>query len=202
MRENYNQDQTVITYERTGESTNTNALGMREMQARVYEKRQEQYLLVKAPPASGKSRAMMFVALDKLAHQGIRKVIVAVPEKSIGRSFKPTPLKKYGFFDDFLAEPSSVRQPSSHPHSAMSGVYEQALHLSSAALPAPSLLAPQDALPATGGRYTRETAPECRPIDYSMLLYSYLYLFMQMRCKYTTNNRNKQIIIEYLLKMW
>ena len=101
MRENYNQDQTVITYERTGESTNTNALGMREMQARVYEKRQEQYLLVKAPPASGKSRAMMFVALDKLAHQGIRKVIVAVPEKSIGRSFKPTPLKKYGFFDDW-----------------------------------------------------------------------------------------------------
>lgn len=50
MRENYNQDQTVITYERTGQSTNTNALGMREMQARVYEKRQEQYLLVKAPP--------------------------------------------------------------------------------------------------------------------------------------------------------
>lgn len=101
MRENYNQDQTVITYEQTGQSTNTNALGMREMQARVYEKRQEQYLLVKAPPASGKSRAMMFVALDKLAHQGIRKVIVAVPEKSIGRSFKPTPLKKYGFFEDW-----------------------------------------------------------------------------------------------------
>lgn len=101
MRENYNQDQTVITYERTGQSTNTNALGMREMQARVYEKRQEQYLLVKAPPASGKSRAMMFVALDKLAHQGIRKVIVAVPEKSIGRSFKRTPLKKYGFFEDW-----------------------------------------------------------------------------------------------------
>lgn len=101
MRENYNQDQTVITYEQTGQSTNTNALGMREMQARVYEKRQEQYLLVKAPPASGKSRAMMFVALDKLAHQGIRKVIVAVPEKSIGRSFKRTPLKKYGFFEDW-----------------------------------------------------------------------------------------------------
>ena len=57
IRENYNQDQTVITYEQTGRSTNTNELGMREMQARVYEKRNEHYLLVKAPPASGKSRA-------------------------------------------------------------------------------------------------------------------------------------------------
>ena len=101
MRENYNQDQTVITYEQTGRSTNTNEMGMREMQARVYEHRQEQYLLVKAPPASGKSRAMMFVALDKLTHQGIRKVIVAVPEKSIGRSFKRTPLKLSGFFEDW-----------------------------------------------------------------------------------------------------
>ena len=43
----------------------------------------------------------MFVALDKLAYQGIKKVIVAVPEKSIGRSFKDTSLKKYGFFDDW-----------------------------------------------------------------------------------------------------
>jgi superfamily II DNA or RNA helicase len=101
IRENYNQDQTVITYERTGRSTKTNEMGMREMQARVYEKRQEQYLLVKAPPASGKSRAMMFVALDKLEHQGIRKVVVAVPEKSIGRSFKSTALKKFGFFADW-----------------------------------------------------------------------------------------------------
>lgn len=101
LRENYRSDQTVISYEQTGWSTNTNELGMREMQARVYEKRNEKYLLVKAPPASGKSRAMMFVALDKLAHQGIKKVIVAVPEKSIGRSFKNTTLKKYGFFEDW-----------------------------------------------------------------------------------------------------
>ena len=101
IRENYNQDQTVITYEQTGRSTNTNELGMRDMQARVYERRNEKYLLVKAPPASGKSRAMMFVALDKLAHQGIKKVIVAVPEKSIGRSFKRTSLKKNGFFKDW-----------------------------------------------------------------------------------------------------
>lgn len=101
LRDNYKSDQTVITYEQTGQSTNTNEMGMRDMQARVYEKRNEKYLLVKAPPASGKSRAMMFVALDKLAHQGVKKVIVAVPEKSIGRSFKDTSLKKYGFFDDW-----------------------------------------------------------------------------------------------------
>lgn len=62
-----------INYNGTGQSQNTNALGMREMQARVYEKRTSQYLLVKAPPASGKSRALMFVALDKLANQGIKK---------------------------------------------------------------------------------------------------------------------------------
>ncbi len=105
QNENYQNDQMTITYEQTGRSTNTDAMGMREMQARVYEQRTEQYLLVKAPPASGKSRAMMFVALDKLAYQGIRKVIVAVPEKSIGRSFLPTPLKRYGFYADWSVSP-------------------------------------------------------------------------------------------------
>ena len=72
-----------IKYAQTGKSSTTDSMGMREMQAMVYEQRNRQHLLVKAPPASGKSRAMMFVALDKLAHQGIRKVIVAVPEKSL-----------------------------------------------------------------------------------------------------------------------
>lgn len=92
-------------YEHTGASSNTDALGMREMQAMVYAQRDRQHLLVKAPPASGKSRAMMFVALDKLAHQGIRKVIVAVPQKNIGRSFNNTELKKYGFFCDWIILP-------------------------------------------------------------------------------------------------
>ena len=94
-----------INYEHTGLSTGTNPLGMREMQAKVYEAREKQYLLVKAPPASGKSRAMMFVALYKMAHQGIRKTIVAVPEKSIGGSFKNTELKKFGFFCDWTVAP-------------------------------------------------------------------------------------------------
>lgn len=37
-------------------------MGMRAMQERVWQHRGEQYLLLKSPPASGKSRALMFVA--------------------------------------------------------------------------------------------------------------------------------------------
>jgi len=90
-----------VTYAQTGKSKSTNELGMREMQAKAYEARSAQYLLLKAPPASGKSRALMFIALDKLINQGIKKVIVAVPERSIGNSFAPTELKKYGFYADW-----------------------------------------------------------------------------------------------------
>lgn len=90
-----------VCYAQTGRSKKINAMGMREMQAKAYEARTAQYLLLKAPPASGKSRALMFIALDKLIHQGIRKVIVAVPERSIGNSFSPTELTKYGFFADW-----------------------------------------------------------------------------------------------------
>lgn len=90
-----------IQYGQTGASATTDALGMREMQRIVYAARSRQYLLVKAPPASGKSRALMFVALDKLANQGIKRVIVAVPEKTIARSFKDTELVPYGFFADW-----------------------------------------------------------------------------------------------------
>ena len=92
------------TYAQTGNSTTMNEMGMREMQSRAFAKRQSQYLLIKSPPASGKSRAMMFLALDKLIHQGIKKVIVAVPEMSIGKSFKSTELTKYGFFADWKVE--------------------------------------------------------------------------------------------------
>ena len=55
-----------VEYDQTGKSKSTNALGMREMQEKAYEGRTAQYLLLKAPPASGKSRALMFIALDKL----------------------------------------------------------------------------------------------------------------------------------------
>lgn len=94
-----------VQYAQTGKSSNTDELGMREMQAMVYAQRHRQHLLVKAPPASGKSRAMMFVALDKLANQGVKKVIVAVPQQNIGRSFKDTSLKKFGFFEDWVIPP-------------------------------------------------------------------------------------------------
>ena len=90
-----------VTYAQTGESTKTNDMGMREMQERAYSARDAQYLLLKAPPASGKSRALMFIALDKLYKQGLKKVIVAVPEKSIGGSFSTTDLKSHGFFADW-----------------------------------------------------------------------------------------------------
>lgn len=94
-----------VTYNQTGKSKSTNALGMREMQEMAYEGRTAQYLLLKAPPASGKSRALMFIALDKLQNQEIKKVIVAVPEKSIGASFGSTELKKFGFFADWNPNP-------------------------------------------------------------------------------------------------
>ena len=87
-----------VNYAQTGKSSSTNAMGMREMQEKAYQARDAQYLLLKAPPASGKSRALMFIALDKLVHQGIKKVIVAVPERSIGGSFGSTNLKDYGFY--------------------------------------------------------------------------------------------------------
>lgn len=91
-----------VAYGQTGSSQQYNDMGMRAMQARVFAKRDEQYILVKAPPASGKSRALMFLGLDKLHNQGVRKVIVAVPEKSIGGSFQTTHLKEYGFFADWI----------------------------------------------------------------------------------------------------
>lgn len=90
-----------VEYGQTGQSTSLNSMGMREMQARAFAERNSQYLLIKAPPASGKSRALMFLGLDKLENQSVRKVIVAVPEKSIGGSFQDTSLTKKGFFADW-----------------------------------------------------------------------------------------------------
>ncbi len=94
-----------IHYQQTGEATATDAMGMREMQAKAYEARNRRFLLIKAPPASGKSRALMFIALDKLKHQGLKRVVVAVPEKSIGRSFQNTRLMPGGFFADWTVAP-------------------------------------------------------------------------------------------------
>lgn len=90
-----------VQYNQTKKSTKTNSLGMREMQEKAFESRDSQYILLKAPPASGKSRALMFLALDKLANQGVKKAIVAVPERSIGGSFDNTKLTEFGFFTDW-----------------------------------------------------------------------------------------------------
>ncbi len=89
----------------TGTSAKPNGMGMREMQERAYNKRGEQYLLIKSPPASGKSRALMFIALDKLHNQGLKQAIIVVPEKSIGGSFADEPLSKFGFWTDWTVKP-------------------------------------------------------------------------------------------------
>ncbi len=94
-----------VSYACNGTSTKADELGMRPMQERAYEKRGEQYLLIKSPPASGKSRALMFIALDKIHKQGLKQAIIAVPEKTIGASFNDEPLSKFGFWADWRVEP-------------------------------------------------------------------------------------------------
>ena len=99
-----------VTYSQTGTSTRANAHGMRPMQERAYQKRGEQYLLIKSPPASGKSRALMFIALDKLQNQKLKQAIIVVPEKSIGSSFHDEPLSASGFW---AARPRKNPRPTS-----------------------------------------------------------------------------------------
>ena len=94
-----------VSYALNGTSTRSNELGMRPMQERAWDKRGEQYLLIKSPPASGKSRALMFVALDKLHNQGLRQAIVVVPERTIGASFGDTRLREFGFWTDWTVFP-------------------------------------------------------------------------------------------------
>ncbi|MDI1242762.1 MAG: DEAD/DEAH box helicase [bacterium] len=94
-----------VTYAQDGHSTRPNAMGMRPMQERAWQKRGEQYLLIKSPPASGKSRALMFIALDKVENQNLKQAIVVVPERSIGASFQDEPLTKFGFWADWKVEP-------------------------------------------------------------------------------------------------
>lgn len=86
-----------VQYAGNGSSTKANKLGMRPMQERAYERRGEQYFLIKSPPAFGKSRAPMFIALGKLHNQGLKQAIIAVPEKTIGASFDDEPLSSFGF---------------------------------------------------------------------------------------------------------
>ena len=100
----------TLHYAGDGSSKRTDALGMRPMQAQVWGVRDARYILVKSPPASGKSRAAMFVALDKLAAQGLRKAIIAVPERSIGASFRDTKLSVDGFPADWTLDLDLLRR--------------------------------------------------------------------------------------------
>ncbi len=95
----------TLATQRTGLSSRTNSLGMRPMQERAYAKRGEPYLLIKSPPASGKSRALMFIALDKLHNQGIKQALIVVPERAIGGSFADEPLTHSGFPWDWVVKP-------------------------------------------------------------------------------------------------
>ena len=93
------------SFEQTGKSSVADSMGMRQMQARAFAKRAAQYLLIQAPPACGKSRALMFLALDKVINQGLDKVIIAVPQIAIGSSFSDTALSQFGFFADWHIDP-------------------------------------------------------------------------------------------------
>src|SRR5216683_531551 len=94
-----------VTYAQDGSATRFNALGMRPMHERAYQKRGEQYLLIKSPPASGKSRALMFIALDKLHNQKLHQAIIVVPERAIGASFNDEALSQFGFWADWTVAP-------------------------------------------------------------------------------------------------
>lgn len=67
----------TVAHAQTGRST-TCKLDMRAMQERTYEKWNEPYFFIKSPPASGKSRALMFIAPGKLHTQGLKQAIAAV----------------------------------------------------------------------------------------------------------------------------
>jgi hypothetical protein len=95
----------LFEYPANGTAVTTNHMGMRSMQERVYAQHQQRYLLVKSPPASGKSRALMYLGLEKLRSGAVGKVIVTVPERSIGKSFANTDLTSYGFHSNWEIEP-------------------------------------------------------------------------------------------------
>ncbi len=65
----------------------------------------EQYLLIKSPPASGKSRALMFIAARQVAKSRIEAGHHRCAGKAIGASFHDEPLTQFGFWADWRVEP-------------------------------------------------------------------------------------------------
>src|ERR1700733_14221448 len=101
-----------VKYAHDGRSAKADALGMRPMQARVWLQRGERYLLIKSPPASGKSRALMFVALDKLRHQGLKQALVAPFSP---RATMPLPIAQSGD-NHGQPRPGNLVPVHHHPH--------------------------------------------------------------------------------------
>ena len=81
-----------IEYSQTGESTSINNMGMRAMQARAFESRNSQYLLLKAPPASGKSQ------LPQLFPCRHHKLILSYYPPSMNFEQKPSPAVSQLYF--------------------------------------------------------------------------------------------------------
>ena len=80
----------------TGSSVSANSMGMREMQARWTKKLTNSMSSLKSPPASGKSRACEFITLKKLNEGQVQKAIIAIPERSIAKSYHPRQTHKMG----------------------------------------------------------------------------------------------------------
>ena len=95
-----------VTYARNGASTKANALWMRPMQKRVFEKRGEQYLLIKSPPASGKSRALMYqIEIKGLAEPRSKEAARICQEdlnEVIAAFVQDKPTLERGLFDEEL----------------------------------------------------------------------------------------------------
>ena len=84
----------------SGASTRSNELGIGRWWEKAASLSADQ-----VAPASGKSRALMFIALDKLHNQGIAQAIVVVPERTIGASFEDARLSEFGFWADWTVRP-------------------------------------------------------------------------------------------------
>lgn len=69
------------------------------MQEKAWSGLSEQYLLIKSPPAFGKSQALMLIALDK------RQALIVVRERWTGASCSDEPLSHSGFPCDRHAKP-------------------------------------------------------------------------------------------------
>ncbi|WDE98528.1 integrase repeat-containing protein [Lentisphaera profundi] len=69
--------------------------GLRPFQNQVYEHRDEKIIVINAMTGAGKSICSQTIALYKLAEEQVKRVIIAVPQKSIGVNFREYPVKAF-----------------------------------------------------------------------------------------------------------